>query len=555
MIRLENIHLQFGERLLLKEQNLTLSQGQLIIINGPSGCGKTTLLNEIALIGNGSCTYWWDDEKIDHSDEKKKALLRRCQIGYLVQDLEIIDPYLNLEDNLRCMCALADISYDEKRVRSLMQELDLNIDLSRKIDTVSGGERQRFALLTILLKDARLIICDEPTSALDLPHARQLFEILTSIAHAYGICVVVASHDPLSLSYGDVIYHMKDQHLLTEKQTASPPAKKCPLVDREIPSAFYKFYSKRHRYHWGHTLFLTIAMMMLACIEPLIKNFDTNTLAKTTPYLIIANTSQSIPDARYISSAPLFSQSQITMIETICETDALPYWELTIAGEKRIIRPSLDLTQSEGKNTLLLLKQNDQTYPIEMAVNDQGHEIIQVPYEDLRNAINEAGITQSSSYMIQGSSELTQLRDTLHRWMPNASVTIDQENSLQVQQLLAAMQKQLPFLQLIIWLAAVGGNVLWQYMEIKSNRDRNRILYLYGIKDKERQKLAWLEHRFMYIVSLCAASILSILLLLYTHTFGPYTIFAIFTLMFLYLLVTECSNRLISYLTSHIKHK
>ena len=126
MIRLENIHLQFGERLLLKEQNLTLSQGQLIIINGPSGCGKTTLLNEIALIGNGSCTYWWDDEKIDHSDEKKKALLRRCQIGYLVQDLEIIDPYLNLEDNLRCMCALADISYDEKRVRSLMQELDLN---------------------------------------------------------------------------------------------------------------------------------------------------------------------------------------------------------------------------------------------------------------------------------------------------------------------------------------------------------------------------------------------------------------------------------------------
>lgn len=71
------------------------------------------LLNEIALIGNDRCTYWWDDKNID--------------------------PHLNQEDNLRCMCALADISYDEKRIRSLMQELDLNIGLSRKIDTVSGG--------------------------------------------------------------------------------------------------------------------------------------------------------------------------------------------------------------------------------------------------------------------------------------------------------------------------------------------------------------------------------------------------------------------------------
>ena len=99
MISLKNIHLEFEERVLLKEQNLTLSHGQLTIISGPSGCGKTTLLNEIALIGNGNCMYWWDDEQIDLTDEEKKAMLRRCQIGYLVQDLEFVDPHLSLEDN------------------------------------------------------------------------------------------------------------------------------------------------------------------------------------------------------------------------------------------------------------------------------------------------------------------------------------------------------------------------------------------------------------------------------------------------------------------------
>lgn len=161
---------------------------------------------------------------------------------------------------------------------------------------------------------------------------------------------------------------------------------------------------------------------------------------------------------------------------------------------------------------------------------------------------------QSSSYLIQGGSELTQLRDTLQRWMPNASITIDQNDSLEIQQLFAAMQKQLPLLQLIIWLAAVGGCILWQYMEVKNNRDRNRVLYLYGIKNKDRQKLTLLEHRQMYVVSFCTASMLSIFLLMYTHTFQLFKILMIFILMSLYLFVIECSNLFISYLTSHIRH-
>mgnify|MGYP005801960295 CR=1 FL=1 len=452
------------------------------------------------------------------------------------------------------MCALVGISYDEKHVQSLMQELDLNIDLNRKIDTISGGEQQRFALLSILLKDTQLIVCDEPTSALDYSHARQLFETLASIAHTYGICVVIASHDPLALSYGDVIYCIKDQHLITEKKTAPPPQTKHPLVKREISPSFYKLLIKRQRHHWGRTLFLTISMVMLACIEPLINSFDVNAIAKMTPYLIIANTSQNIPDARYISSALPFSQNEVKMIETISGTNVLPYWELTIAGEKRIVRPSLDLTHTEGKNKLLLLKQGNKTYSIEMVIDDQGQEVTQVPYEHLRNAINEEGVMQSSSYLIQGGSELTQLRDTLQRWMPNASITIDQNDSLEIQQLFAAMQKQLPLLQLIIWLAAVGGCILWQYMEVKNNRDRNRVLYLYGIKNKDRQKLTLLEHRQMYVVSFCTASMLSIFLLMYTHTFQLFKILMIFILMSLYLFVIECSNLFISYLTSHIRH-
>lgn len=85
-----------------------------------------------------------------------------------------------------------------------------------------------------------------------------------------------------------------------------------------------------------------------------------------------------------------------------------------------------------------------------------------MPYEDLRNAINEAEITQSSSYIIQGGSELIQLRDTLERWLPYASGT-------RLHRIIPANTAIISnnTLQLTIWLVAISSCILWQHIEKK----------------------------------------------------------------------------------------
>src|SRR5699024_9883276 len=130
MIRLEHIHLQFADRTLLEDECLCLREGRVHVLMGRSGSGKTTLLNEIALNGSGqSLVYEWNGIEVSALREEKKAQLRRAQISYVMQDLEVIDSRLTLEENslipdtlpktevidsrltleenLKCVCALA----------------------------------------------------------------------------------------------------------------------------------------------------------------------------------------------------------------------------------------------------------------------------------------------------------------------------------------------------------------------------------------------------------------------------------------------------------------
>ena len=196
MIRLEHIHLQFADRTLLEDECLCLREGRVHVLMGRSGSGKTTLLNEIALNGSGqSLVYEWNGIEVSALREEKKAQLRRAQIGYVMQDLEVIDSRLTLEENLKCVCALAGRAYDRQEAEQTMRMLRLDMDLNKRIETLSRGERQRFALLSVLQKGAQLIVCDEPTSALDKENARLFLQLLKETAISRRKIVVIATHD------------------------------------------------------------------------------------------------------------------------------------------------------------------------------------------------------------------------------------------------------------------------------------------------------------------------------------------------------------------------
>ena len=134
MIRLNNLHLQINDQVLLENESITINEGHVHVIRGSSGCGKTTLLYEISLLAklsNGD--YYWNDLKINALNDYERSVIRKNHIGYILQDLELISEDLNLHDNLECMFALNKHNYDQNKVAEYMQTMNLNCSLDQKV--------------------------------------------------------------------------------------------------------------------------------------------------------------------------------------------------------------------------------------------------------------------------------------------------------------------------------------------------------------------------------------------------------------------------------------
>ena len=144
-------------------------------------------------------------------------MIRKNQIGYILQDLELISENLTLRDNIKCMFALTNKKDNWTKVDEYMHKMNLDDLLDQKIDELSRGQRQRFALVLALIKDAILIILDEPTSSLDKDNTVKLMEYLQIIAKKYHKMIVIASHDKYMINNCDVLYEIENCHLVLKK--------------------------------------------------------------------------------------------------------------------------------------------------------------------------------------------------------------------------------------------------------------------------------------------------------------------------------------------------
>src|SRR5699024_5735454 len=151
--------------------------------------------------------------RIDSLSGEKIAMIRKNQIGYILQDLEHISENLTLRDNIKCMFALINKKDDWAKVDEYMNKMNLDGVLDQKIDELSRVQRQRFALVLALIKDAKLIILDEPTSPLDKDNTIKLMAYLQIIAKKYHKMIVIASHDRYVKNNCGVLYEIENCHL------------------------------------------------------------------------------------------------------------------------------------------------------------------------------------------------------------------------------------------------------------------------------------------------------------------------------------------------------
>ncbi|MDP2920522.1 MAG: ABC transporter ATP-binding protein [Dehalococcoidia bacterium] len=196
----------------VRDVDLDVLQGQLVMVTGRSGSGKTTLLNLLAGLDRptkGSVRF--RGREISRFPERELVALRRKEIGFVFQSFALL-PLLSAYENVELPLRIANWSRGEQRKRALecLGMVGLERRASHRPYELSGGERQRVAIARALAHRPCLILADEPTGELDATTGLSIFNLLKEIIAKENISVIVTTHDVTMTRFATVTRHMSD---------------------------------------------------------------------------------------------------------------------------------------------------------------------------------------------------------------------------------------------------------------------------------------------------------------------------------------------------------
>ena len=189
---MKNINKNFFENNLFTNFNYQFNIGQSYALIGQSGCGKTTLLNiigKLEAIDGGEVIV--NNTSLNKIKEKEYF---RSYVSYLFQNYGLIENK-SIKDNLELSFVGKNITSKEKIKKMLeaLEQVNLNLDINRKIFSLSGGESQRVAIAKTILKDTPIILADEPTASLDEKNRDEIMNLILKLQR--NRLIIIATHD------------------------------------------------------------------------------------------------------------------------------------------------------------------------------------------------------------------------------------------------------------------------------------------------------------------------------------------------------------------------
>ncbi len=223
LIELKDLSVVYGDKMLLKDVNLSIKRSELVYLTGKVGSGKTSLLKvlyaELKLTkGSGRVINFL----IDGIKSKSIPLLRR-KLGIVFQDFQLLSDR-NVHDNLRFVLEATGWKNKEDidfRIIEVLNEVGLIQKEFVHPHELSGGEQQRIVIARALLNKPLIILADEPTGNLDPESSYQVMEILNKIAQS-GSCVLIATHQyDLIERYPGRILKIENNNLVEERNVVT----------------------------------------------------------------------------------------------------------------------------------------------------------------------------------------------------------------------------------------------------------------------------------------------------------------------------------------------
>mgnify|MGYP003290206171 CR=1 FL=1 len=214
MIEIKSLEKKFKNELVIKYKDYKFEDNKKYILLGASGCGKSTLLNMISgIISPTNGQIFIDDKEITAISQHEKDKFRIKNIGYIFQDFKLIEE-MSVMDNIE---VLRIEGIDTSNAINLLKTLSMYDKRNKKIKELSGGEKQRVAIVRALVKKPNIILADEPTGNLNFSIGETVIKELAEVSE--GKTLIVVSHDERLTKYFDVVIDMNDMTSSYEEDT------------------------------------------------------------------------------------------------------------------------------------------------------------------------------------------------------------------------------------------------------------------------------------------------------------------------------------------------
>lgn len=180
----------------LKGATLSIGHGEMVACMGASGSGKSTLLHIAGLLDNyESGEYFLDGEDTSRMTSKQKAMARNQKFGFVVQDFALIEEE-TVYNNVLLPLLFHKADGRKEKVKDALVQVGLQEYLRKKVEYLSGGEKQRVAVARALVNQPGIILADEPTGSLDSVTGKEIIKIFQKMKED-GKTVVIVTHDKM----------------------------------------------------------------------------------------------------------------------------------------------------------------------------------------------------------------------------------------------------------------------------------------------------------------------------------------------------------------------
>ena len=214
---ISKIYHKAGEAIpVLNNLHIAVERGEILVLMGPSGSGKSTLLNILGTLDSDFSGSLIIDE-LDLSNTVDITSIRRQKLGFIFQFHHLLPEFTILENLLIPQMITENYSnVPQNAAKEMLKLIGLEERVNHYPNEISGGERQRVAVVRAMINAPSIILADEPTGNLDRDNSQKMLKLMVKLKVKYKQTFIIATHDQSILDIADRVLYLKDGKITKE---------------------------------------------------------------------------------------------------------------------------------------------------------------------------------------------------------------------------------------------------------------------------------------------------------------------------------------------------